>query len=242
MSDRATVAPRIRLHRDLVLRVAVDLADRIGVDALTMRRLAEQLGVVPMALYKHVANRDELLDGMVDVIVGEIELAPAGDDWKAAARAQVLSARHVFLRHPWSRRVVESRTSKTPAVLDYLESFTGLFFAGGFTVDLTHHVMHALGGRMWGFTQELFDDAPAADGQPDVATAPSAEDQAAQLAMLQAAAARYPNIVAVATATPHDPSSVVGSGCDDEFEFAFALDLLLDGIERLHSRGWSSRA
>jgi hypothetical protein len=179
---------------------------------------------------------------MVDAIIGEIELSQAGDDWRGAVQSQVLAARRVFRRHPWSRRVVESRTTKTGAVLDYIESFTGLFLAGGFTVDLTHHVMHALGGRMWGFTQELFDASSSVEGEPDAAIAPSPEEQAAQLAMLQAAVARYPNIVAVATATPHESDSVVGSGCDDEFEFAFALDLLLDGIEQRRASGWSSRA
>lgn len=227
---------RTRLTRDRVLQVAIALADEIGTDALTMRRLAEQLGVVPMALYKHVANREELLDGMVDAVVAEIPVPPSGGDtdWRAAARAQVLAARATFQRHPWSRRVVESRTTKTPAVLDYIERFTGLLLAGGLSIDLTHHVMHAIGGRMWGFTQELFDDAPDAASTASV-------DPAAQAAMLQAAAARYPSIVAVATATPHDPDSIVGRGCDDAFEFEFALDLLLDGIERRHAAGWSSR-
>jgi AcrR family transcriptional regulator len=223
--------PRARLNRATVLDSAVRLADEIGIDALSMRRLAQELGVVPMALYKHVRNKEELLDGMVEVVIGEIDPPLDTDDWRAAVRERVLSARRVLMGHQWARRVFESRTTKTPAVLDYMDSFVGMFLAGGLSVDLTHHVMHAIGGRMWGFTQELFEDAPA-DGHP---SPPS--DQA--IAMMRQMAQRYPNIVAMAS-SGHDDGSVVGHGCDDQFEFEFALDILLDGVERLHARGWSS--
>jgi AcrR family transcriptional regulator len=223
--------PRARLNRATVLDSAVRLADEIGIDALSMRRLAQELGVVPMALYKHVRNKEELLDGMVEVVIGEIDPPLDTDDWRAAVRERVLSARRVLMGHQWARRVFESRTTKTPAVLDYMDSFVGMFLAGGLSIDLTHHVMHAIGGRMWGFTQEIFEDAPA-DGHP---SPPS--DQA--IAMMQKMAQRYPNIVAMAS-SGHDEGSVVGHGCDDQFEFEFALDILLDGVERLHARGWSS--
>jgi AcrR family transcriptional regulator len=223
--------PRSRLNRAAVLDSAVRLADEIGIDALSMRRLAQELGVVPMALYKHVRNKEELLDGMVEVVIGEIDPPLDTDDWRAAVRERVLSARRVLMGHQWARRVFESRTTKTPAVLDYMDSFVGMFLAGGLSIDLTHHVMHAIGGRMWGFTQEIFEDAPA-DGHP---SPPS--DQA--IAMMQKMAQRYPNIVAMAS-SGHDEGSVVGHGCDDQFEFEFALDILLDGVERLHARGWSS--
>jgi AcrR family transcriptional regulator len=157
--------PRSRLNRAAVLDSAVRLADEIGIDALSMRRLAQELGVVPMALYKHVRNKEELLDGMVEVVIGEIDPPLDTDDWRAAVRERVLSARRVLMGHQWARRVFESRTTKTPAVLDYMDSFVGMFLAGGLSIDLTHHVMHAIGGRMWGFTQEIFEDAPA-DGHP----------------------------------------------------------------------------
>jgi len=224
------VAPRVRLNRDRVLQAAVQLADQIGIEPLSMRRLAEELGVVPMALYKHVANKEELLDAMVEVIVAEIDPPHPDAGWKAAVRLRVLSARQMLLRHPWARPVLESRTSHTPTVLDYLESTIGMFLAGGFSVDLTHHVMHALGSRMWGFTQELFETPTGADG----AVAP--EPQPAQLLAM---AERYPNIAQISAAAAHD-DSVVTSGCDDRFEFEFALDLLLNGFERLHDTGWSS--
>lgn len=214
---------RTPLSRDRVLRAAVALADDSGVDSLSMRKLAQELGVVPMALYKHVANKDELLDGVVDVVVGEIDPPETGVDWKSAVRQRILSARQTLLRHPWASRVMESRSTPTPAVLAYMDSMIGMFRAGGFSVDLTHHVMHALGSRMFGFTQELFDSTPAA---PD--------------AVLAQPAVVYPNIVEIATRADHDDESIVGPGCDDQFEFEFALDLLLDGFERLHERGWTS--
>lgn len=226
-------AGRSPLNRQRVLQAAVRLADRAGVDSLSMRRLAAELDVVPMALYKHVANKEELLDGMVDAIVGEIAPPEPGLPWKEAARQRVLSARTTLLQHPWSRRVVETRTAKTPAVLDYMDSFIGIFLAGGLSADLTHHALHALGGRMWGFTQELFDDSGATDRPADVPAG-------AQLAMLRQMAGRYPNIAAVAAPAAHDGGTVVGRGCDDQFEFEFALDLLLNGIEQLHAQGWTS--
>ncbi len=213
------VARRAPLSRDRVLRAAVALADRAGIDSLSMRSLAEELHVVPMALYKHVDNKEQLLDGMVDVVVGEIDRPAGGTDWKSAVRRRILSARGTLLRHPWASRVIESRAKPTPAVLDYLNSIIAMFRAGGLSADLTHHVMHALGSRVWGFTQELFPTPPPPDGL----------------------AARYPYIIEIATAGAHDEASVVGQGCDDRFEFEFALDLLLDGCERLHHEGWNPR-
>ncbi|MFD0529018.1 TetR/AcrR family transcriptional regulator C-terminal domain-containing protein [Kitasatospora arboriphila] len=121
-----------------------------------MRSLAQELGVVPMALYKHVANKEQLLDGMVDVVVGEIGPPDGGDGWKDAVRGRILATRHALLRHPWAARVVESRPGPTPGTLGHLDSLIGMFRAGGLSADLTHHAMHALGGRVWGFTQELF--------------------------------------------------------------------------------------
>ncbi|MFD8414107.1 TetR/AcrR family transcriptional regulator [Streptomyces sp. NPDC059650] len=226
---------RTPLSTDRVLRAAVAYADRSGIEALSMRGLAQELGVVPMALYKHVANKDELLDGMLDAVVAEIDppAGAGGGAWKGEVRQRVLSARQVLLRHPWAARVIETRTGPTPGVLAYLDSVIGMFRAGGLSADLTHHAMHALGGRVWGFTQELLPTGPQNQDQ----------DQAAEAAAAVAAlAARYPHIAEIAASRPHDGSAVVGQGCDGTFEFEFALDLLLDGFERLHAQGWSSAA
>ena len=220
--------PRTRLNRDRVLREAVALADRDGIDAVSMRRLAQELGVVPMALYKHVAHKEELLDGMVDVVIDEIDLPRESADWKQAVRRRVLSAREALLRHPWAPHVIETRGQASPVVMAYMDSLIGAFLAGGLTADLTHHAMHALGSRMWGFTQEVF-PTPAPP-----------EDPVQLEAMFRMVAEQYPHIITIATAGAHDPDSAVGSTCDDQFEFAFALDLFLDGIERLHDQSWSS--
>jgi AcrR family transcriptional regulator len=185
-----------------------------------MRNLAHELGVVPMALYKHVANKDELLDGMIDVVVGEIDPPAGGTDWKTAIRQRVLSARRALLRHPWASRVMESRTDPTPAVLAYMDSMIGTFRAGGFSMDLTHHAMHAMGSRLLGFTQELFDDTAELGPEMPPET-------------LRELTGRYPHITELVTAITHDDASVVGQGCDDQFEFEFALDLMLTGLERL---------
>jgi AcrR family transcriptional regulator len=219
---------RVSLSRERVLRAAVALADEIGIESLSMRRLAEGLGVVPMALYKHVANKEELLDGMVDVVVGEIDGPTGGADWKDAVRQRILSARRSLLRHPWGSRVIESRTNPTPAVLAYLDSTIGMLRAGGFSVELTHHALHAVGSRLYGFTQEVFDDSPGLDPE-------------AQALVVRELAGRHPHLAELAGAVYHDGASVVGQGCDDQFEFEFALDLLLDGLERLRQQESSGR-
>ncbi|UVJ41449.1 TetR/AcrR family transcriptional regulator C-terminal domain-containing protein [Arthrobacter sp. CJ23] len=235
MTQHMEASRRLPLNRDRVLLAAVALADEVGIEALSMRRLAQELGVVPMALYKHVANKEELLDGMVDTIVGEIDPPVPDAHWKSAVRLRVLSARRALLRHPWARPVVETRTNTTPAVLEYMETFVGMFLAGGFSADLTHHVMHAIGSRMWGFTQEVFDDSARQNGteQPSLTVE-------ARAAVARQMAESHPNLFQIAMAAAHDDESVVGHGCDDQFEFEFALDLLLDGFQGLHERNWTS--
>jgi AcrR family transcriptional regulator len=213
----------VPLSKERVLGAAVALADAQGVEGLSMRKLAQELGVVPMALYKHVANKDELLDAMVDVVVGEIDPPAGGTDWKTAMRRRVLSARGALLRHPWASRVMESRASPTPAVLAYMDSMIGMLRAGGFSIDLTHHAMHAMGSRLLGFSQELFDETA------DVGPGMDAET-------LRELAGAFPHITELVVAITHDQASVVGVGCDDQFEFEFALDLMLDGLERLRDR------
>jgi AcrR family transcriptional regulator len=220
MSQQTAEPRRARLNKDRVLRAAVALADQAGIEALSMRKLAEELGVVPMALYKHVASKEELLDGMIDIVVGEID-PPVGDaSWKAAIRQRILSARRSLQRHPWAPAAIESRTDPSPVMLAYIDSMIGMLRAGGLSTDLTHHALHALGSRLYGFTQEIFDDSQGLDPQ-------ALEMMARQMK------SGYPHIVEMIQAVYHDEASVVGGGCDDQFEFEFALDLLLDGLDRL---------
>ncbi|MEU0546554.1 TetR/AcrR family transcriptional regulator C-terminal domain-containing protein [Micromonospora sp. NPDC005979] len=233
MVEQAETLRRAPLSRDRILRAAVALADGTGIESLSMRNLAQDLGVVPMALYKHVANKDELLDGMIDVIVGQIDPPERDTTWKDAIRRRILSARAVLRRHPWAPLAIESRTMATPAVLAYLDSVVGTLRAGGFSANLAHHVMHTMGSRVLGFSQELFDDSRRAGRSGAASPGPAA-------AMPPEFAAQFPHLAEIATVASHDDESVVGQGCDDQFEFEFALDLLLDGIERLHEQGWAA--
>ncbi len=218
------------LSRERVLRAAVDLADEQGIDAVSMRRLGQDLGVDPMSLYKHVANKEDLLDGMVDLIVAEIEdvesLEPVASDdgragWKAALRARVMAARATMLRHRWASQVLESRTAASPAIMRHYEAVAGILRNGGFSIDLVHHALHALGSRMLGFSQELFDDGAALAEGPEVMALTA-----------RRMAGDFPTLSEMMLQISHDEATIVGSGCDDQFEFAFALDLVLDGLER----------
>jgi AcrR family transcriptional regulator len=233
MAEQAETLRRAPLSKDRILRAAVALADEAGIESLSMRNLAQDLNVVPMALYKHVANKDELLDGMIDVVVGEIDPPTPDADWKHAVRGRILSARQVLRRHPWAPLAIESRNMPTPALLAYLDSMIGTFRAGGFSADLTHHVMHAMGSRILGFSQELFDASRSAGRSGTTNPDPPA-------ALPPEVAARFPHLAEISRAASHDNASVVGQGCDDQFEFEFALDLLLDGIERLQQQDWTS--
>ncbi len=228
-TDARGQEPRAPLSRERVLHAAVRVADESGLAAITMRRLAEEVGAEAMSLYYHVAKKEEVLDGVVDVIVREInevvdaiDLPSAGADWKKAVRQRVLSAREVLLRHPWATGLFESRTTTSMEVLRYYDALLGLMRDGGFSFDQAHHAMHALGSRALGFSQELF--SPTGTG----ATAPDA-------ATLESMAASLPNLTGMLKEIVHDdPDSTLG-WCDDQAEFEFGLDLLLDGLDRLRA-------
>ena len=221
--------PRLPLSRERVLRAAIKVADEGGIESLTMRRLAEELGAEAMSLYYHVANKEEVFDGIVDVIAGEINEAvgridmPAkGADWKKAVRQRILSAREVFLRHPWAPRVLETRTNTSPAVLRYFDALVGMMRDGGFSYDLIHHSLHALGSRAIGFSQELFDPGAGAG---------DADANASMASM----ATQLPYLVGMMMEVAHDdPASTLG-WCDDQTEFEFGLDLILDGLDRMRA-------
>jgi AcrR family transcriptional regulator len=213
---------RVPLTRDRVLQVAVELADRGGIEALSMRKLGQELGVDAMALYRHVRNKDDMLDGLVEVIVGQIDHPEPGDGWKASLRAQAMAARSVMLQHPWARQVLEQRGTGGPATLAYIERILSTLRDGGFSVELAHHALHVLSSRIFGFSQDLFEEGAS---EP-----PSPEQAAAQMRML----AGYPRVVELAQSVSHE--GVLGP-CDDDVEFAFGLDLVLDGLEGFRARG-----
>ena len=211
------------LSRERILRTAVEIAGDSGLDSLSMRRLAQALGVVPMALYRHVSGKEELIDGMVDLVLDEVDAPSEGTDWKRCLRERILSARRTLLRHPWAARAIESRGVPTPALLAYLDSTIGVLRAAGFSVELIHHSMHALGSRILGFNHKLFNDVAALNRQIGAITS---SDNASVL----------PHIVELATLIPHDPGSKSPAACNEDWEFEFALDLLLDGIERVWAK------
>jgi AcrR family transcriptional regulator len=218
--------PRIPLTRERVLRGAVNLADKGGIDSVTMRGLAQELGVEAMSLYNHVANKEDILDGIVDLVVSKIndvvdEIEAPSGDWKTAMRQRILSARSILLRHPWAPGVIESRTNMSPPMFRYFDSLIGLLREAGFSTDLTHHAMHALGSRALGFTQELYDDSQELGDEEMVI-------------LVKQMAGQYPHIAAMVQEISHDADTTLG-WCDDQVEFEFALDLILDGLERLRT-------
>lgn len=220
----ATPPPRAALSQQRIVTRAIELADLDGLDAVSMRTLGEALGVVPMALYKHVSNKDQLLDLMVDVLVAEMRLEqPASASWKAIARERLLYARSAMERHPWAWRAIETRETPSPVVLDHMETMIVTLRSGGLSAHLVHHVMHTLGSRLWGFAQEVFASSPPPTDPAQLASATAFMAQ------------RWPHVLEVAGASSHDPGTVVGGGCDDAAEFAFAIDVILDGAEALHN-------
>jgi AcrR family transcriptional regulator len=191
--------------------------------AVTMRNLAQELGVEAMSLYHHVANKEALLDGVIDAVVDEIGQELGGFDvppgeWKQSLRHRILTARRVMLRHKWAPAVIETRTTMTPTLLRYMDTTLGIMVEGGFSFDLGHHAMHALGSLALGFNQELF--------------VPANQEQAEDTAMIEDLAPHLPYLVAMMGDIQHEgPDSTLG-WCDDQTEFEFTLDLMLDGLER----------
>jgi AcrR family transcriptional regulator len=232
MTSESTQTARKPLSRDLVLETAVALADHEGLGALSMRRLGQELGVEAMSLYHHVANKQALLDGMGDAVMEELnaEIGAGGgpdaeSDWATALRARVLTARQAMLRHRWMPAALEARTTISPPLIAYYEGVLATLRAGGFSNDLAHHTLHALGSRALGFSQELFDPAKAGDDMP-------AQSEAELAAMSQA----FPHLMEMMAEVAHDdPASTIG-WCDDQTEFEFGLDVLLDGLERRRQR------
>jgi AcrR family transcriptional regulator len=217
--DVKAAAPdrRATLTRQRVLEAAVDLADRHGVDAVSMRRLGQELGIEAMSLYTHVRSKDDLLGGMVEVVIGQIPVARKGGDWKASLRQTILGAREVMLRHPWAPAVIETRTDPGPSGLRHYDTVMGILRDGGFSLAMTHHAIHLLGSRLLGFTQDLFDDSPDTD-PADVRV------------FAEQVGATHPYVAEMALGVTHEGGL---GGCDDDVEFAFALDVMLDGLERL---------
>jgi AcrR family transcriptional regulator len=209
--------PRIPLTRERVLHAAVALADASGSETLSMRRLGEALGVEAMSLYNHVANKEDLLDGMIDVVFGEIDLPPGGEDWKTAMRQRGISARRVLSRHGWAISFMESRNVPGPATLRHQDAVIGCLRDAGFSIGLAAHALSVLDSYIYGFAlHERSLPFPSPEE-----TAELAEDVLAALPVDE-----YPHLAGL---TAHH---VLGTGYDYGSEFEFGLDLILDGLER----------
>jgi AcrR family transcriptional regulator len=216
MTDTDT-RPRLPLSRQRVLTTAMTLADRSGVAALSMRKLADELGVEAMSLYHHVANKDDILDGLVDTVFSEIELPSGDSDWKAAMRRRAISARAALRRHPWATGLMESRATPGPATLRHHDGVLGILRTAGFSVELAAHAFSVLDSYIYGFAlQEAA--LPFQSPQELAAVAETIIDQASLDA--------YPHFTEMAV------EHVLQPGYDYGNEYEFGLDLILDGLDR----------
>jgi AcrR family transcriptional regulator len=216
---------RVPLSRERVLDAAIRLADEGGIESLTMRRLARALGVEAMSLYNHVANKGDLVDAMVDLVVSEIDLPSTTEAWDAAVRKCAISAHEVLLRHPWScSLVMSSASTRVPrnARIRYMEWLLGRLREAGFSPELTYHAYHALDGHILGFTLWELGHSAAANAMRDDK---DFADFAASF-VRELRAADYPYLA------EHAEQHLAAAGDDGASEFEFGLDLLLDGLER----------
>jgi AcrR family transcriptional regulator len=200
-----------------VLGAAVALADEGGIASLTMRKLGEALGVEAMSLYNHVANKDDLLDGMIDVVFSEIGLPASETDWKTAMRKRAISTRGVLSRHRWAIGLMESRTSPGPATLRHHDAVIGSLREAGFSIELAAHAYSALDSYIYGFALQ--------EASLPFDTGAQTADVAQEI-MAQYSPGEYPRLTELAT------EHVLKPGYDYGNEFAYGLDLILNGIER----------
>jgi AcrR family transcriptional regulator len=211
---------RVPLNRERVLRAAIALADQRGFEALTMRKLAQELGVEAMSLYNHVASKDDLLDGMVDLVFSEIEPPSTAVEWKTAMRKRAVSTREALARHRWAIGMMEGRTNHGPANLSLHNAVLGCLRAAGFSMEMTVHAYSVQDAYIYGFAlQERDMSSESAD---EFAT-----EAQRQMHEYQAVLAEYPHLVEVVG------GYVAKSGYDYATEFVFGLDLILDGLDRL---------
>jgi AcrR family transcriptional regulator len=200
-----------------VLRAAIALADRGGIASLTMRNLGQELRVEAMSLYNHVANKDDILDGIVDLVFSEIALPSDDADWKTAMRKRAISAREALVRHPWATSLMHSRTNPGPANLRHHDSLLGSLRKAGFTLVMAAHGISVIDGYIYGFALQQM-NMPIQTPQ-----------QVSEVGenILRQLAGEYPYLAEMIT------EHAMKSGYDYSDEFEFGLDLILDGLERL---------
>ncbi|MFO0585184.1 MAG: TetR/AcrR family transcriptional regulator C-terminal domain-containing protein [Anaeromyxobacter sp.] len=215
-----------------MLRAALALADAEGLEALSMRRLGEALGVEAMSLYNHVAGKDDLLNGLVDLVVAEVGVPDARSPWKAALRARALASRRVLLRHPWAPGLIEARVDFGSARLPIFEALIGILRRAGFSIEATYHALIVLDSFVYGFVLQEVSwvasaSAPAQDaggarpGGPDAGALPYVQEMWAFV-------------------SSRTPAGSNGRASSYEREFEVGLALVLEGLERL-LRGQTSK-
>lgn len=217
MAEEAGRGQRPALTRERVLRAAVALADEAGVGAVTMRRLASELGVEAMSLYHHVSNKGDLLDGMVDSVFAEIEL-PSGADWRAAMRRRAVAVRHALARHRWALGLLDSRTASGPATTRHHDAVIGCLRRAGFSLELAAHAYALLDAYTYGFALQ---EAGLPFSDPDEAA------EVGTAILHQLSPDGHPYLTEMITEHFLQP------GYDFASEYLFGLDLILDGLERL---------
>lgn len=206
---------RAPLSRERVLRGAVAVADAGGIGSLTIRSLAQELGVKPMSVYHHVANKDEILDGIVDLVFSEIELPSADGDWRSEMRRRALSARRVLRRHPWAIALLQSRINPGPATLRHHNAIIGALRGAGFSVEMTAHAYALIDSYVYGFA--LSEAALPINGPETVAEVAESMNQ-------QVSADEYPHLAEFVI------EHVLKPGYDFGGEFDFGLDVILDAL------------
>jgi AcrR family transcriptional regulator len=211
------------LTRERVLRAALKLADRSGFASLSMRKVAGELGVEAMSLYHHVAGKEDLVDGLVDIVFGEIEVPePGRTDWRIAMRQRALSVRAALNRHRWAVGLMESRANPGPANLRHHDAVMGCLREGGFPFRAAVHAYSVMDAYIYGFAlQESSLPFDTAEEHAQVVAAK--QEQAPDMTA-------YPYLVEVAT-------EIAKAGYDYAIEFEFGLDLILDGLERYRAGG-----
>lgn len=222
MATQAKRAAKRRavLTRDRVLRAAITLADRDGIESLSMRKLGQKLGVEAMSLYNHVRNKEDMLDGMVDVVFSEIDLPASGVDWRTAMRQRAISVHQVLLRHPWANGLMESRTTPGPANLRHHDAVLGSLRSAGFPVEMAAHAYSILDGYIYGFT--------LTESTLPFRNSKEAKEVAGNL-LEGFRPGEYPHLAEMAIDRAMKPGFSYGN------EFEYGLDLILDGIMRARS-------
>ncbi|WP_410870760.1 TetR/AcrR family transcriptional regulator C-terminal domain-containing protein [Nocardia sp. A7] len=211
--------PRTPLTRERVLRAAIDLADQQGLAALSMRNLAKTVGVEAMSLYNHVANKDDLYDGIIDLVVAEIYVPRAGADWRTELRRRATSAHEVLLAHRWATGLLGSRVNVGPAMLRYIDATLGCLITAGFTYEQADRAWNAMDSHIYGFTLQ------AINFPLDRSEYASAAQQFLPLIPTET----HPHMHALA-------ALVIAGTHSGAADFTFGLDLLLDGLAGLLTR------